>query len=119
VADQYIGKAFAGLTDAEKQNFDTLLAAFQQAKQTFDTAQSALHTFTDQMRKKYALAPTVPFATGDLVALRASLQEEVDRRAAAAALALENATPEEKAKYAAWVAAGRPVQQLDRNRDRA
>lgn len=113
--NRFIGRRFAGLTDAEKQNMDTLMADFQQKQQALHDARLALQNFVSQMRDKYNLLPSTPFATGDLAALRAEEQAYADKRQADIDLAMSRATDAEKAKYNAWVAAGKPVRNVGRS----
>lgn len=110
----FIGRRFAGMTDAEKQTLDLLTNDFQQKQEAFNTARVALQDYLSTLRDKYSLLPSTPFATGDLNALRAAEQARQDSISAAIEQADTLATDEEKAKYAAWVAAGRPVHKIDR-----
>lgn len=108
----FIGRHFAGLDVAEKQALDALQAAFQQKQTEFKAARLALQNYEDSLRSKYELLPSTPFATGDLASLRAAETTSAESKQAAAAAALSTATDEEKAKHAAWVAAGKPMRKI-------
>lgn len=108
----FIGRYFAGLDAAEKQTLDTLQAAFQHTQMEFKAARVALQDYEGSLRSKYALLPSTPFAIGDLASLRAAETTSAESRQAAAAAVLSTATDEEKAKHAAWVAAGRPMRKI-------
>ena len=108
----FIGRWFAGLTDAEKTAHDAASAAFQQKQTELNAARLALRNLEEGLRTKYSLSASTPIAAGDLQALRAAETATANAQQADADRALSSASDAEKAKHAAWVAAGKPMPKI-------
>ena len=100
---------FTGLSDEERTTLKTLRQTMQTASEAMRAARQAFDAYNEQLRAKYDLTEKDQILDVTEQERQAAAATKVSESHAALDLAMQNASVAEKAKYDAWVAAGRPV----------
>lgn len=100
---------FTGLTDEERVALKSARQGLQAAGELLRTARQEFDAYVQYLRSKYGLSPADQIMDQTEQELQNAGQAQLDAAQLALETAMMNTTPAERAKYDAWVAAGRPV----------